>query len=57
MREETGVPDQMIVVVRDMINDPYASLPPEGVQHPVILPLSNGAQLRETKGNPDLALV
>jgi len=57
MRKETGGPDQMVVVVRDMINDPYASLPPKGVQHPVILPLSNGAQLQETKGNPDLALV
>ena len=53
MREEIGVPDQMIIVVRDMINDPYASLPPQGVQHEVfevhfwspiqLLPLSNRA--------------
>ena len=49
--DEGGIPDQMIIVVRDMFHDPYASLPPQGVQkkvfftypflvtHPVITPV------------------
>ena len=56
MKEEIGVPDQMIIVVRDMINDPYASLPPQRVQHEVhfwspiqLLPLSKRLNFKEQK--------
>ena len=59
MREEIGVHDQMIIVVRDMINDPYASLPSQGVQHEVfevhfwspiqLLPSPTGLNFKEQK--------
>ena len=57
MREEIGVHDQMIIVVRDMINDPSTSLPPQGVQHeahllvthPVITPVQPGLTSRNKR--------
>ena len=70
MKKKTGVPDHMIIVVRDTINDPYTTLPPQGVQsaqsffdpsifrHPSsYYPCPTGLNFKEQKGNPDLALV
>ena len=70
MRRKTGVPDHMIIVVRDTINDPYTSLPPQGEQsakgffHPSIFghpssyyPCQTGLNFKEQKGYPDLPLV